>query len=68
MKLTRRSLAKFIAAGAAAAAPAPAQAPASTPEAEAIVAVARAGYRTASQTMAAVKLPRATEPATQFEA
>jgi len=67
MKITRRSLGKIAAAGAATALPAAAQAP-SAPEPDALVADARRSYQASSQTMSAVKLPRSTEPATRFEA
>ena len=67
MKITRRALGKIAAAGAATALPAAAQAPAA-PEADAALASARASYRASAQSVASVKLPRPTEPASRFEA
>jgi hypothetical protein len=70
MKMTRRTLAR-VAAGAAvlsrgAIAQAPPASPTSASDAE--VNAARAGFRDAARELGAVKLPRATEPASRFEA
>lgn len=67
MKITRRALGKIAAVGSIAARPAVAQGP-PAPDADAVLAAARGAYRASSQSMAAVKLPRSTEPATRFEA
>ena len=65
MKLSRRTLARTLAAGAAAAT-LPAQAPPPPASGDAAVAQARTALRNAAQIVRAVPLPMATEPATRF--
>jgi len=64
MKVTRRALARMVAGTAVLSGSAIAQAP---PASDAELNAARAGFRDAARELGAVKLPRATEPATRFE-
>ena len=70
MKVTRRTLARMVAGTAVLSGDAIAQAPpaAPGPDSDAEVNAARAGFRDAARELATVKLPRATEPASRFEA
>jgi len=71
MKVTRRALARMVAGTAVLSGGAMAQAPPAAPggqTSDAEVNTARAGLRDAARGLDSVKLPRATEPATRFEA
>jgi hypothetical protein len=71
MNVTRRALARMVAGTAVLSGGAIAQAPPAAPggsASDAEVNGARAGFRDAARELATVKLARATEPATRFEA